>query len=139
MLRIVLDSNMFLSGFLFHGMIKTVFDLVLDNKLQLLTSPLLIEEVIKKLQEFEVSKQIQADILLFIGVKGVLIKPKVKVTVCRDEKDNFALELAESSGADYLITRDKDLLELLGGVWKNTKIVTPEDFLALLRSLKLIA
>lgn len=49
------------------------------------------------------------------------------VTICRDEKDNFLLALAKDSGADYLITGDKDLLILK--TIEKTKILTIVDFL----------
>ena len=41
-----------------------------------------------------------------------LIEVKRNVTVCRDSKDNFLLALAKDGKADYLLTGDKDLLEL---------------------------
>lgn len=41
----------------------------------------------------------------FIEVKSI-------VTVCRDSKDNFLLALAKDGQPDYLLTGDKDLLEL---------------------------
>jgi uncharacterized protein len=44
----------------------------------------------------------------------------------RDSKDNFLLELAVSSNANYLITGDKDLLEL--NPFRNTLILTPAEF-----------
>ena len=137
MLNIVIDTNQFLSGFIFHGMMKAVFDLVLDNKLKLYVSPTLKAEVLEKLQGFKVSEQAQDEAIFFIETRGILIEPTVEVTVCRDKKDNFALELAESSHADYLVTRDKDLLELPNGRWKHTTIIKPEDFLPLLRKMGL--
>lgn len=136
MLNIVADTNQFLSGFIYHGMTKVVFDLVLDSKLTLYVSPALKEEVLKKLQAFGVSKQAQDEIMLFMERRGILVKPTVKITACRDPKDNFVLELAESAGADYLITRDKDLLDLADQKWKETQIVKPEAFLMLLRKIK---
>lgn len=137
MLNIVIDTNQFLSGFIYHGMIRTVFDLVLDNKLKLYVSKGLKTEVLKKLQEFEVSRQVQKEVMYFMETRGILIEPTVKVDVCRDKEDNFVLELAESSNADDLITRDKDLLNLY--TWKQTKILKPEDFLPLLREKKILS
>lgn len=138
MLKVVLDTNMFLSGFLFHGMSKTVFELVVNNKLQMFVSESLVGEITKKLAEFEASKQIQREVLRFINSKGILIRPRVKVAICRDPEDNFVLELSETAQSDYLITRDRDLLELPGAKWKNSKIVKPEDFLPILRSLNIV-
>ena len=137
-LNIVVDTNQFLSGFVYHGMTKIVFDLILDNKLKLYVSSALKEELSKKLDEFEIKKQAQNEVMFFIGSRGILIEPSVKVDVCRDPEDNFMLELAEEAQAEYLITRDKDLLELPQQEWKDTKIIRPEEFLPLLRSLQLL-
>lgn len=132
-LKIVLDTNMFLSGILYQGMIKIVLDLILDNKLKLYVSQALIEEVTRKLQEFGANKQSRDEVNLFLDRKGVKIKPDIKITVCRDPEDNFILELGQSSMADYIITRDKDLLDLPRQKWKSTKIMKPENFLPILR------
>ena len=129
---------MFLSGILYHGMIKTVLDLILDNKIELYVSPKLITEVLEKLQELGADVQSLGETLLFLQDKGIYTIPNVKIDTCRDPKDNFALELSEASNADYLITRDKDLFELDNHMWKNTEIVKPEVFLPLLRSIKLL-
>jgi len=56
-----------------------------------------------------------------------------KVKICRDPNDNFILELAQAAHADFIITRDKDLLELPRHQWKNAQIVNPETFLPFLR------
>ena len=53
---------------------------------------------------------------------GVLIKVASKIEQCRDPKDNFLLNLAVDSNADYLVTGDKDLLEIEN--IKKTAIVT---------------
>lgn len=138
-LKIVLDTNMFISGFFFHGMIETVFDLVLENKLRMYMSLKLKTEIVKKFKVFNLTEQEQYAIQQFIEKRGILVDPKVKVVTSRDPKDNFVLELAETARVDYIITRDKDLLDLPKSVWKNTRIIKPEDFLPLLRSLKLIS
>lgn len=49
----------------------------------------------------------------------------------RDSKDDYLLAYAESGGADYLVTYDGDLLALDGAF--AFRIVTPPDFLAVLR------
>jgi len=56
-----------------------------------------------------------------------LITITSKIEECRDGKDNFLLSRAVDGKADYLLTGDKDLLELenIGA----TKIQTIADFL----------
>jgi uncharacterized protein len=48
------------------------------------------------------------------------------VTACRDKKDDFLLSLAQDGEADFLITRDEDLLVLKR--WGQTTICTLEEF-----------
>jgi putative PIN family toxin of toxin-antitoxin system len=55
------------------------------------------------------------------------INVKSKIKVCRDKKDNFLLSLAIDGNADYLITGDKDLFDLVK--FQNTNIVTLSDFI----------
>ncbi len=51
---------------------------------------------------------------------------------CRDPKDDKFLSLALNGEADYLVTGDQDLLVLkkIG----RTKIVTPKDFIAVMKN-----
>lgn len=138
MLKIVLDTNLFLSAFLYGGMSQIITDLILDKKLVMFVSEALKTEVLKKLKEYGANEQILFDVSLFLDSRGIAVIPKAKVTICRDPKDNYLLELVEEVQADYLVTRDKDLLELPENKWKSTKIIKPEDFLPFLRSIELI-
>ena len=137
MLKIILDTNVILSASLFGGMTEMIIDLILENKLRLYISPDLSKEVLKKLNEFEAEETIVDKVITVLN-KGILITPNIKATVCRDPKDNYILELAQTCKADYIITRDKDLLELPNQKWKNTKITKPEQFLVYLRKKKLL-
>lgn len=119
-------------------MVRLIFELVLDKKLEMYVSPLLNEELKKKFDFFQVNQATQDEIQDFINTKGILVEPTVKIEVNRDKKDNFLLELSETANADYLVTRDKDLLELTQGRWKHTIIIKPEDFLPFLRSIKIV-
>ena len=57
----------------------------------------------------------------------MFFSPKITITICRDPKDNFLLALAKDAGADYLITRDDDLLSIKQ--FEKTIILTLEDFI----------
>lgn len=56
-----------------------------------------------------------------------LVEVKSIITICRDTKDNFLLALAKDGKADYLLTGDKDLLELKK--FGRTKIKTITSFI----------
>lgn len=136
-LKIVVDTNLYLSLFVFRStMLHHIFELVTDEKLTLYLSPAQITEIKKKFEFFEVKQQVQEKAMLFVDSRGILVEPTITIEKSRDIKDNFLLELSETAYADYLVTRDNDLLVL--EKWKETKIITPEDFLPLLREMKIL-
>ncbi|MDP1812809.1 MAG: putative toxin-antitoxin system toxin component, PIN family, partial [Sediminibacterium sp.] len=58
-----------------------------------------------------------------------LIEVQCSVSVCRDPKDNFLLELARDGKADYLLTGDNDLLDIKK--FGRTKIISITNFLVI--------
>ncbi len=141
MLRIILDSAVFVSAFLAPtGAAARVLDHALADEVHLAVSPEIIAETRRVLLTYErlrrrytytdedvegfSAKLSQAFTLLtaFPPVSGV----------CRDPNDDMVLACAVAAGAAYLVTRDKDLLVLQH--YEGIAIVTPEAFLTLLRS-----
>ena len=55
------------------------------------------------------------------------VNVRSEIKLCRDPKDNFLLSLSLDGNADYLLTGDKDLLDLVK--FEKTKITTITDFL----------
>jgi len=55
------------------------------------------------------------------------VKVQAKIEICRDPKDNFLLSLSVDGNADFILTGDKDLLELT--TFEGTKIVSITAFL----------
>ena len=55
------------------------------------------------------------------------VKVQTQIKICRDSKDNFLLSLSVDGNADFLLTGDKDLLELTK--FGETIIMTISDFL----------
>ncbi len=71
------------------------------------------------------------ELIQFLMVVGQKIEAEERNNISRDPKDNFLLDIIDSSNPDYLITGDKDLLVL--NPFKNTRILTPADFEAIYR------
>jgi uncharacterized protein len=136
-LKIVVDTNLYLSLFVFRSsMLHYIFELVIDEKLLLFTSPPQLQEIKKKFTEFAVPHDVEEMSLFFISSKATMLRPTITIQESRDATDNFLLELSEFAHADYLITRDNDLLVLKKR--KETEIILPEDFLPLLRKMNVI-
>lgn len=71
------------------------------------------------------AKDLEQLIDLF-DVYGEIIEVSSSIDTCRDPKDNFLLSLSKDSKANYLITGDKDLLELKK--FEKTKIIRISDY-----------
>lgn len=66
-------------------------------------------------------------------VNAKTVIPNKELFICRDAKDNMVLECCLAGKAEFLITGDKDLLEMDKGELKkelpDLKIVSPKTFL----------
>jgi hypothetical protein len=67
------------------------------------------------------------EILETIDEYADFIKVQTQIEVCRDPKDNFLLSLSVDGNAGFLLTGDKDLLDLVK--FGETSIITISDFL----------
>ena len=128
--RIILDTNLWLS-FLISDKLALIEEVIDNGNFELLLSEHLlyeIETVIKrpKFKKYFSDKSI-ALLFDFFAQQGKILNVSSDLTICRDEKDNFLLNLSIDGNADYLITGDKDLLVL--SQIEKTKIITITDFL----------
>ena len=126
--KIVLDTNIIISALGFGGKPRQILFLALEEKIQVVTSPILLaelQEVINK--KFPLLKNNLSLLLKEIEDIFINIQPQIILEVVRDEDDNRVLEAAIEGKCDYIITGDKDLLDL--EVYKNIKILTPKQFI----------
>ena len=56
------------------------------------------------------------------------VNPTVRVTDCRDTKDNIYLELALEAGAETIVSSDRDLLVL--NPLRGMRVLSPSEYLA---------
>ena len=128
--KIILDTNLWIS-FLISKKFSQIDNLIENKKLVLVFSNELLEEFIDvvnrpKFEKYFSKKDVEK-ILEYFDQFGKLVKVKSNINICRDEKDNFLLNLLIDSKADYLITGDKNLL-ILEKI-KKTKILTFSEFI----------
>jgi len=131
-MKIVLDANVFVSAFFRGGLPRSVTNRYAQKLDTLFISGEIIDEIKHALSmsKFKLNKRQLDGIIENIERHGrmVVIFPKHRVTgVCRDPDDDMYLECALAAGADYIITGDRDLLDLkeYGGV----KIVNARSYL----------
>lgn len=128
-LRLVIDTNLWIS-FLISNRLDELTQLIAAGKVTILFSVELVEEILKvaerpKMRKYFPLNDIYA-LVAMIDVYGEIVEVKSNVTLCRDSKDNFLLNLAIDGKADYLITGDDDLLTIVQ--IKKTKIIKYSDF-----------
>ncbi len=128
--KIILDTNLWIS-FLITKNFNQIEKMIESGKITLVFSDELIEEFIEvvrrpKFKKYFSKKDVEK-ILAYFDQFGELFSVKSNIKICRDEKDNFLLNLSADSNADYLLTGDKDLLVL--GKIEKTKIITFTDFI----------
>ncbi|CAN1563823.1 COG1569 Predicted nucleic acid-binding protein, contains PIN domain [Spirosomataceae bacterium] len=128
--RIILDTNLWISFLISKDFFK-LDSFLFSKKLELVFIKELLDEfldVVKrpKFRRFFTNEDIE-DILETIEEFAIFVPVNSRTDICRDPKDNFLLSLAKDSNAQYLLTGDKDLLDLK--LFENTKIITISNFL----------
>jgi len=128
MLKIVIDSNIWISAYLGASMRGKISELVFDDNLSIYYCSELLAEynAVKLRPRFD---KIKSKVDFFADVVPLLFYAEIIkfVSLSRDEKDDYLLSLSLSVNADYLITGDDDLLVLKES--GNTKICTITEFI----------
>jgi len=129
--KIVIDTNIIISGIGFGGKPREILQLILDNGVKAVTSQILqaeLEDVIaKKFPKLSANFEL---INKKLRQKFRVVRPKDTINVLKaDPDDNKVLEAAVSGNCKYIVTGDRELLKL--GVFQNIQIVTAEQFLSI--------
>ncbi|MEM2946202.1 MAG: putative toxin-antitoxin system toxin component, PIN family [Thermoproteota archaeon] len=137
--KIVLDTSVLIAGIIGSKASKDILIRVLNGELIAVISDSIFKEYLKAIQFDRVSDRIDfsrtyliLDKLYRVSLKAT---PKEKFKLSRDPGDDEFLNVAYEAKANYIITLDKDLLNL-GNEAKKLKlkehvikILRPEEFL----------
>jgi uncharacterized protein len=130
--RIIIDTNLWIS-FLITKDFAKLDKIIFSGQGILVFSKELLDEFLEVAQRPKFRKYFSQtdieDILETIEEFADLVTVKTKVEMCRDPKDNFLLSLSIDGNADFLITGDDDLLDLVS--FGETNIMTISNFLLL--------
>jgi putative PIN family toxin of toxin-antitoxin system len=127
--KIVLDTNVLVSGIFFSGPPYEILKAWRDGKIQLVISTEILKEYQRVADEMaqhfpgvDVSEIIN---LLMVEAEIAHVPPLPK-PVCSDPEDDKFLACAVASAAKYVITGDKQLLMVSSH--RNVEIVNPRWF-----------
>lgn len=128
-MRIVLDTNVFISGIFFSGPPSRILEAWRDGRVQLAISP----EILGEYQRVgnELSNQFPSvdlsSILGLLTIHALMFQsPQLPEPVCDDPDDDMFIACAVASQSKIIVSGDKHLLKVadFGGV----KILKPREF-----------
>ncbi|MHB8068130.1 MAG: putative toxin-antitoxin system toxin component, PIN family [Desulfobaccales bacterium] len=134
MFKVVLDTNVIVSGFNFEGSKPAeILDLVVSGDLSNFISAHIIEETRNILiRKFSWTEKEAEGAGFWLKAFSKLVNPKVRISVIhQDDADNRILECALEAEAHFIITGDRHLLHLQ--THHNINIIAPAVFLKLIQ------
>ena len=108
-MRVVLDTNVIVSGLNFPGNERLVLELALRGRFELCVSPFILEEVAGVLvRKFAWNEERSAQALRALGDAATVVEPRrLPEMIEGGHADNRILECAVEVSADYLVTGDR--------------------------------
>jgi len=105
-----------------------------DKRFTMIYSTDILVEIIDVLgrdkfhSKYHISPDDIAALIDLIRLRGELVIPSQKLTVCRDPKDDIFLEAALEGKAEYIVSGDFDLLDMKS--FENIPVLRVAEFLA---------
>jgi putative PIN family toxin of toxin-antitoxin system len=128
-LKIVLDTNVFISGVFFAGPPYKILKAWRNGQVQILISKQIIEEY-RRVGEL-LAEQFPgiglSPILQLLAINAEFVQTqKLAAQVCEDPDDDKFLECAISGNSNLIVSGDKHLLQVSGH--KGVKVISPRNF-----------
>ena len=138
MLRVVIDTNVFVAGYLGKNEFSypaQIISMWHSGTYQLVMSPQILREIVAKLVEKGIDDEIVEAFVFNVGKFALQIPGVYETTKLNkiDPHDNMFLAAAYESKADYLVSYDKKSLLPLKH-FQGTQILSPHLFLRVLFS-----
>ena len=127
-MKIVIDTNVVISGVFFGGKPRMILEAVADRKIFACASAEILTEYYEVIDEMIDRGQghFNRNVLEPVISEMEIIIPVSSINVSRDSDDNKFIECAVDSGALYIVSGDKDLLDVQE--YDGIKIVTAAYF-----------
>lgn len=130
MIKVVADTNVFISAILFGGMPEEIRRLAREGKIELLVSEIMIAEITGILKrKFNWSDWQISEAVKDITTYTTLITPTLTLSVIKeDEPDNRVLECASEGRAQFIVSGDEHHAQPLRE-FQGIQILSPAQFL----------
>ena len=129
-MKVILDTNVFISGVFFGGAPYQILQAWRDDRIQLIASPAILEEY-RRVAEILVEDHPAIDFepaLKFVIQNAIVYSaPALPEKVCEDPDDDKFLACALASRSKIIVSGDKHLLKVSG--YQNIDVLKPSDFM----------
>jgi putative PIN family toxin of toxin-antitoxin system len=128
-LRVVFDTNILVSALVFPGgRGEEALSRIVEEKDELVLSKPIIDELLGILgRKFARDAEQLAHAAVFLSELALMVKPRRRLQVVKDEPDNRILECAISGRVDAVVTGDRALLKLRG--YRGVRILSLREYL----------
>ena len=133
-MKMVIDTNVFISAVFFGGLPLKVLHSIISKQNDAYISPQIWDEyndVIERLTKKNPSR-LKHQLIDEVFKVFKVISPSTAISICRDPDDDKFISCAIDAGCQYLVSGDDDLLSL--GKVEEVTICTPSEFLNTLRT-----
>lgn len=134
-MRAVIDTGVFVSALIRkQGTTGDVLRALRDGRFTVIYTTDIVVEIIDVLgrASFRTKYHIEPDditaLVNLIRLRGDLVTPARKISICRDPKDDKFIEAATATETDCIVSGDADLLALTP--FEEIPILRPAEFLA---------
>jgi putative PIN family toxin of toxin-antitoxin system len=127
--KVVFDTNILVSALVFPGgRGEAALQRILEERDELVLSKPILDELLGILsRKFARDAEELARIAVFITDFGILVRPRLRFRVVKDEPDNRVLECAVAGHAEAIVTGDQALLELRE--FRGVRIISLREYL----------
>lgn len=127
--RVVFDTNILVSALVFPGgRGEAALRRIIEQTDQLVLSRPIVDELLDVLaRKFARDAEELAHVAVFVTELAVVVAPKRRLRVVKDDPDNRILECAVAGRAEVIVTGDKALLALK--LYEKIRILTLREYL----------
>lgn len=131
-MRLILDTNVLVSGIFFGGVPGQILTAWADEQVSLVLSPAILDEYARVGAELAAKhserRAALVAVLDLITVNATIVNATpLSTRVSADPADDVFLAAAISSGTRLIVSGDRHLLDVSG--WQGIEVVKPREFL----------
>ena len=136
-MRVIVDTNVFISGIFWPGPPSKIMDLWANGKLQIVLSTEIFEEYKRVTHELK-GKFPLVDVTSILDLvffhSEFCNSVKLPQSVCKDPDDDKFLACALEAGVNVIISGDKHLLDVSG--YQGIEVLSPAKFIRQVGNIK---